>query len=419
MNSFTIIFLIFLSLYAAVQAWLAQRHIAHVEANRDRVPEAFKDRISLEEHRKAAEYTTTKTGFGRWDLLAEIVVLLLWTLGGGLELLDSLWRGFELPELATGVGVMLSMLLVGTLIDLPFSAYRTFVIEERFGFNHTTPRIFFSDLLKQTLLMLLLGGPLAAAILWLLINSGTLWWLYAWLVWMGFSLVMLWVFPVFIAPLFNKFEPLTDETLYERVTQLLERNGLSSNGIFVMDGSRRSGHGNAYFTGLGENKRIVFYDTLLESLDADEVEAVLAHEIGHYKRKHIRKMVIVMGLLSLFGLAILGQIIQHDWFYHGLGVTQPSGHMALLLFMLISPAFTFVLSPVTAWLSRRHEFEADDFAAEQADAATMVRALVKLYAENAATLTPDPLHSAFHDSHPPAPVRVAHLLAGTEQGGTA
>ncbi len=409
MNAFSTVFLVFLVLSLAIRWWLSQRHLHHIDRHRERVPEAFYDRITLQEHQKAANYTSIRTRFGRWDMLAESVILLLWTLGGGLDLLNTAWLTLNLPELATGVVVTLSVIAVMAFLDLPFSAYRTFVIEERFGFNRTTPGIFISDYFKQFFLLVALGGPLAAAVLWTLLNAGVYWWLYAWLVWLGFNLAILWAYPVLIAPIFNKFSPLNDESTRLRVEELLTRNGLNSNGIFVMDGSRRTGHGNAYFTGFGRNKRIVFFDTLLEKLNGAEIEAVLAHEIGHFKYKHIRKRVIMLAALSLAGLALLGYLMQQEWFHAGLGVNEPSGYMAMILFILVTPVFTFFLQPLTAWLSRRHEFEADEFAADQADAQTLVHALVKLYSENANTLTPDPLYSAFHDSHPPAPVRVAHL----------
>jgi STE24 endopeptidase len=409
MNKFSALFLLMLAATLAARWWLVQRQVRYVRAHRDRVPSAFHGRVSLNDHQKAADYTVAKTRFGRLHLLADAVILLLWTLGGGLAALDTLWRGLDLPPLATGTGFLLSVAIVSGLFELPFSVYRTFVIEERFGFNRTSPRLFVTDHLKQLLLLLVLGGGLAAGVLWVLLNAGPLWWLYAWVIWLAFSLLMVWGYPVFIAPLFNRFLPLEDEALRRRIEALLQRNALTTRGIFVMDGSRRSGHGNAYFTGLGANKRIVFFDTLLGQLAPDEMEAVLAHEIGHFQARHIRKRMLVLSTLSLAGLALLGWLVDQPWFYAGLGVPQPSGHTALALFMLISPAFTFVLQPLLAWLSRRHEFEADDFAASQASAGSLVRALVKLYAENASTLTPDPLYSAVYDSHPPAPVRVAHL----------
>lgn len=409
LNGFSWLFLGFLVTGVAVRLWLALRQIAHIGRYRREVPQAFRSKVSLADHQKAADYTVVKTRMGRWELIFEAALLLLWTLGGGLDLLDGLWRMLGLPELATGVGVLLSLAVIGALLDLPFGAYRTFVIEERFGFNRTGPGLFLLDHLKQLILLLILGGVLAAGVLWTLLHAGDLWWAYAWLLWLVFSLVMVWAFPVLIAPLFNRFTPLKDEVVRRRIEDLLIRNGLSSRGIFVMDGSRRSGHGNAYFTGFGAHKRIVFFDTLIDQLATDEVEAVLAHEIGHFKHHHIGKRMLLTAALSLAGLALVGWLMQQGWFYQGLGVTHPSGYMALALFVLALPVFTFFMQPLLAALSRRHEFQADDFAARQADAHTLIRALVKLYAENASTLTPDPIYSAFHDSHPPAPVRVAHL----------
>ena len=309
--------------------------------------------------------------------------------------------------------MLISAFMIMALLELPFSLYQTFVIEERFGFNKTTLTTFIGDMAKQTLLMLILGVPLAWAALWLMQESGQLWWLYLWLLWAGFSLLMLWAYPAVIAPLFNKFTLLDDENLQQRIQSLLDRCGFKSQGIYVMDGSRRSGHGNAYFTGMGQNKRIVFFDTLLKTLEADEIEAVLAHELGHFKRKHVQKRIMTMMLMSLAGLALLGWLIEQSWFYQGLGVQQPSNHLALLLFLMVSPVFTIFLQPLFSWFSRRHEFEADDYAATQASATDLIRALVKMYKENASTLTPDPLYSAFYDSHPPAPVRVAHLSTKT------
>lgn len=411
MNSFTLVFVALLAASLGLRLWLGRRHLQHIQAHRDRVPEAFRERIGLAQHQKAADYTSAKVRFARWDLVAEAAVLLLWTLGGGLALLDGAWRSLGLSPVLTGTGVLTSVFVVAALVDLPFDYYRTFVIEERFGFNRTRRGLFLSDHLKQLALLVALGAPLAAAVLWTLHHAGDLWWLYAWAIWLGFSLLLVWAYPVFIAPLFNRFQALDEGEVRRRVEGLLERNGLASDGIFVMDGSRRSGHGNAYFTGFGRSKRIVFFDTLLERLGADEVEAVLAHEVGHFKRRHIAKRLVLMALMSLAGLALLGWLMGQGWFYAGLGVAEPSGHAALALFVLVLPVFTFFLQPLGSWLSRRHEYEADDFAAAQSDPLVLVRALVKLYQENAATLTPDPLYSAFYDSHPPAPLRVAHLRA--------
>jgi STE24 endopeptidase len=310
-----------------------------------------------------------------------------------------------------GTAFILSVLVIMAVIELPFSAYRIFVIEQQFGFNRTTPRIFFTDFFKEGLLLFFIGTPLVMVILWLMAHAGSLWWVTAWAVWIGFTLLMTWVYPAFIAPLFNQFRPLEDNILRKRIEALLARNGFSSEGIFVMDGSRRSSHGNAYFTGFGKNKRIVFFDTLIGELDADELESVLAHEVGHFKCRHVIKRLALMAGLSLLGLALLGWLMKHAWFFQGLGVSQPSTHAALVLFLMAVPIFTFLLQPVLAAISRKHEFEADDFASAQADANVLIRALVKLYKGNSSTLTPDPLYSAFHDSHPPAPIRVAHLVS--------
>lgn len=409
MNELTLIFLAAIAISIAIHGWLIRRHIDHVRSHRDQVPAAFQDTIPLSAHQKAADYTQAKARFGMYDLLVGALLLLIWTLGGGLNLLDSAWQSGGLPILATGVGFVISAYALMALLEIPMSAYRTFVIEERFGFNKTTPKIFILDILKQGMLLLLIGMPLAALVLWLMLNGGALWWLYVWVAWIGFSLLMMWVYPTFIAPLFNKFRPLMDDALRTRIETLLKRNGFSSQGIFVMDGSTRSTHGNAYFTGLGTNKRIVFFDTLIDELNSEEIEAVLAHELGHFKCKHITKRIILMAAVSLIGLAFLGWLINQPWFYSGLGVTQPSAHVALVLFLIVIPVFTFFFQPMLAHISRKHEFEADDFAVKQAKADTLIQALVKLYKENANTLTPDPLYSAFHDSHPPAPVRVAHL----------
>ncbi|MGH8657835.1 MAG: M48 family metallopeptidase [Gammaproteobacteria bacterium] len=396
---------------AAVHLWLDRRQIRHVRRHRQRVPEAFTDQIPLADHQKAADYTVTHARFAQYELLLESMLLLAWTLGGGLDLLDRTWRHLELPELITGVGVMLSAFALMALLNLPVALYRTFVIEERFGFNRTTPKLFFVDLLKRALFLLGLGIPLATLVLWLIGNSGPLWWLLVWVAWLGFSLLMSWAYPVFIAPLFNNFRPLEDPDLRGRIEALLGRNGFSITGFFVMDGSLRSTHGNAYFTGFGKNKRVVFFDTLLKELEPAEVESVLAHELGHFKCRHVFKRFVLLAGLSLVGLAVLAWLIEQAWFYHGLGVSQPSVHTAIVLFVMIAPVVGVVLQPVLAALSRRHEFEADNFAAEQAHAGSLIRALVKLYRGNARTLTPDPLYSAFHDSHPPALVRVAQLVA--------
>lgn len=411
MNNFTWIFIAALAAGLVLQLWLIYRQRMHVMSRRAEVPEAFRAQIPLADHQKAADYTDAKLRLTEIELVVSTLLIGLWTLGGGLHVLDQFWRALAWSPLATGVAFIISAVVIMALLALPFSIYRTFVIEQRFGFNRTTPRLFATDLLKETVMQVALIAPLSALALWLMAASGDLWWLYVWLLWAGFILLLNWAYPTLIAPLFNKFEPLTDEALRLRIQALLQKCGFTSNGIFVMDGSRRSGHGNAYFTGLGTNKRIVFFDTLLTQLQPAEIEAVLAHELGHFKRKHVQKNLCLMLASSLLGLALLGWLIDQAWFYTGLGVQQPSLYTALMLFLLVVPVFSLFLQPVFIWLSRRDEFEADNFAAEQSDARVLAEALVKLYKESADTLTPDIVYSAFHDAHPPPPVRVEHLLS--------
>lgn len=409
MELFTSLFLAALAITLITQLWLAGRHLSHISNHRDSVPGAFADQISLDDHQKAADYTITKVKLGRIELIYGSLLLLAWTLGGGLEWLDHVWRSANFSPLVTGITFILCATIIMSLLDLPFSLYHTFVIEERFGFNRSTLAIFVSDIIKQAVLMLLIGTPLIALALWIMGSAGSLWWFYVWAVWMAFTLFMFWAYPAVIAPLFNKFTPLDDDALQQRIQSLMDKCGFRSKGIFVMDGSKRSGHGNAYFTGFGRNKRIVFFDTLLESLSPEEIEAVLAHELGHFKRKHIQKRLLSMAAMSFTGLAILGWLVQETWFYTGLGVSSKSNYMALMLFMMTLPVFTFFLSPLMAKLSRKHEFEADAYAVRQANGNDLIRALVKMYKENASTLTPDPLYSAFHDSHPPAPLRIEQI----------
>jgi len=411
MNTFTIIFLAAVALSYAVEFWLSRRQFAHVSAHRGQVPAAFRDSISLEAHQKAADYTVAKGKLGEVDRGVSVAVLLLFTLGGGIDWVAEFWMGLGLPATLAGVGIILSALVLMQLIDLPLSVYKTFVLEERFGFNRNTPKQYATDHLLQLGLMMAIGGPLLAVILWVMGAVGPLWWLLAWAILQSFSILISWAFPTFIAPLFNKFSPLEDASLRQRIEALLERCGFHSKGIFVMDGSRRSGHGNAYFTGIGNNKRIVFFDTLVNSLSHEELEAVLAHELGHFKRKHVLKMLATSAALSLAGLALLGWLMGRNWFYEGLGVSIQANATALLLFMMASPAFTLFLQPAMAYFQRRYEFEADDFASHYAKPGDLVSALVKLYRDNASTLTPDPLYSAFHYSHPPAAVRIANLEA--------
>lgn len=396
---------------AALRVWLGSRHISHILAARGSVPEQFADRISLHAHQRAADYSVTRTRFGRLALAIEIVVLLAFTLGGGLQALHDFWSP-QLQGVWYGVALIVSVMAISGLIDLPLSLYMQFVIEERFGFNRMTLRLFIVDLIKQLALGLVIGTPVLLAVLWLMAQMGERWWLYVWLFWCAFNLLILFVYPTWIAPLFNTFTPLEDAALKERIEALLSRCGFSSSGLFVMDGSKRSAHGNAYFTGFGRTKRIVFFDTLLGKLQPEEVEAVLAHELGHFHHRHIVKRIVLIFGTTLVLLFALGQLMQTDWFYTGLGVSSNDAHntaMALILFFLTVPVFTFLTTPLASLLSRRHEFEADRYAASHASAPDLVKALVKLYEDNAATLTPDPLHSLFYDSHPPAALRIARL----------
>jgi len=411
MNSFSVVFLAALTLTVAVQFWLGARQVRHVRAHRRAVPAPFRRRIPLAAHRKAADYTVARARFGLIDGAIGTALLLGWTVGGGADWLDRAWRAAGWGEVVTGVGFLVSALLIMEVLDLPAAIYRTFVIEQRFGFNRATPGLFAGDLLRQTLVLIILGVPLVAAALWLMTTAGSSWWFALWLLWAGFTLFMVWAYPTVIAPLFNRFVPLKSGALKKRIQALLKRTGFVSRGIFVMDGSRRSGHGNAYFTGLGRSKRIVFFDTLLKSLGAREIEAVLAHELGHFKLRHVVKRLILSLGMSLAALAVLGWIAGQAWFYHGLGVSEPSAHAALFLFILAGPVFGFLLRPLINWGSRRHEYEADAFAAGQTGPRPLVSALIKLYRDNAVTLTPDPLHSAFYDSHPPALDRIHHLQA--------
>jgi STE24 endopeptidase len=409
MNTFTIIFLIALIISSSIQFWLAKRQADYVADHRFAVPDAFKNKVPLEAHQKAADYTLAKIKLGNIDGTLGILILLLLTLGGGINMAFGYWASLVSSPLIAGVAATATIFLIMTLVEIPTSVYQTFVIEEKFGFNKNTVNQFIKDQLLHLGLGAAIGLPLLALILWVMDNVGPLWWLWAWGIIMGFSLLMSWLYPTVIAPLFNKFTPMQEGSLKDRIQGLLARCGFNSQGIFIMDGSRRSGHGNAYFTGLGNNKRIVFFDNLVNSLDDEELEAVLAHELGHFKCKHVIKMLIATSIMSLISLAILGWLINQPWFYTGLGVEQPSNAAALLLFILVSSTFTFFMQPVSAYFQRKFEFEADDFAANNAKASKMISGLVKLYEENANTLTPDPLYSAFHYSHPPAAIRIAHL----------
>ena len=412
MHTFTLIFLIALLLTTVTQIWLSARHIRHVRAHQEKVPEEFASQISLTDHQKAADYTCAKTRVGYPSILLHVVLLLAFTLGGGLNLLSEFWSAWLSDPLAHGMALIISTFFIMSVVEIPLSYYRTFVIEEQYGFNKMTSTMFFTDLVKQAALGLLLGVPLLFGVLWLMEKMGENWWLYAWLAWIAFNLFVLAIFPTWIAPLFNKFTPLEDATLKTRIEHLMNKCGFKASGLFVMDGSRRSNHGNAYFTGFGKTKRIVFFDTLLSRLNPAEIEAVLAHELGHFKHRHVIKRIVISFAMSLAFLWMLGYLMEQRWFYEGLGVSVsavPSTAMALLLFFLVMPVFTFLLHPLSSIYSRKHEFEADAYAAQNSSADDLIHALVKLYQDNAATLTPDPLHSAFYDSHPPASIRVAHL----------
>jgi STE24 endopeptidase len=410
---FSLLFVTFFMLTLVLRFWLASRHIRHIASNRAAVPADFATTVTLPAHQKAADYTIAKTRFGLAGLLWGGVVLMGFTLLGGLQALSTSVLHVTGPGMLHQVGLLLAFAVVSGVLDLPFDWYRQFVLEERFGFNKMTVGLWLGDMAKGALLGAVIGLPLVWVVLTLMEKTGALWWLWAWIVWSGFQLLMMVLYPTVIAPLFNKFTPLADDSLKGRIEGLMARVGFASKGLFVMDGSKRSAHGNAYFSGFGSNKRIVFFDTLLERLAPQEIEAVLAHELGHFKLKHIVKRLSVMFAISLALLALLGYLKTQAWFYTGLGVNPLMGDsndaMALILFMLVLPVFTFVLSPIGSITSRKHEFEADAFAARHTDYRDLVSALVKMYEDNASTLTPDPLHSAFYDSHPPASVRVRHL----------
>jgi STE24 endopeptidase len=409
MNTFTIVFLFALLISYGIQFWLSMRQKAYVSQHRDKVPTAFQDRVSLTAHQKAADYTVEKIRLGDIDAGVGILFLLLLTLGGCISLVFEFWSTFELSPMIAELAAVASLFLLMTVIEIPFSLYQTFVIEEKYGFNKNTVGQFAKDQLISIALTFGIGLPIMALILWVMSSIGELWWLYAWVIIISFSLLMSWLFPTVIAPLFNKFTPMQDGSLKDRIQNLLQRCGFNSQGIFIMDGSRRSGHGNAYFTGLGNNKRIVFYDTLVNSLDEEELEAVLAHELGHFKCKHVIKMLVASSVMTLISFAVLGWLITQAWFFDGLGVTTHSNAAALLLFMLVSPVFTIFMQPISSYFQRKFEFEADEFATRNAQGKKMISGLVKLYEENANTLTPDPLYSAFHYSHPPAAIRIAHI----------
>ena len=417
---FSTVFAALLVAGLAIKYWLATRQIRYVVQHRHEVPTAFAQNITLAAHQKAADYTLTKSRFGLLELAFGTTVLVGWTLMGGLDVLNTWllsWLGNSYSGMTQQLALLVSFVLIGGIVELPFTLYKTFVIEERFGFNKMTLKLWLLDGVKSTLIGALIGLPIAALILWLMGAAGNLWWLWTWCVWMGFNLLLLVLYPTVIAPMFNKFKPLEDEVLKTRVTALMQRCGFAAKGLFVMDGSKRSGHANAYFTGFGASKRVVFYDTLLAKLSPAEVDAVLAHELGHFKHKHVIKRIIAMFAMSLLGFALLGWLSTQVWFYTGLGVMPnsalnggvPNNALALLLLMLAMPAFTFFISPLFAQLSRKHEFEADAYAIAQTAGNDLASALLKLYEDNASTLTPDPLFVKFYYSHPPASERLSRM----------
>jgi STE24 endopeptidase len=416
-QSFSLLFAAFLLATLAVKLWLSSRHIRHIAQHRDAVPAQFAHKIPLAAHQKAADYTIAKTRLKIVLLVVNAVVLLGFTLLGGLQWLSMALFDVAGAGMVYQLGLIAAVTLIGSVVDLPFDYYKQFRLEEQFGFNKMTPGLFFSDMLKHTLVGAAIGLPLIWVTLALMEKAGALWWLYAWFIWCGFQIFMLGFYQNLIAPLFNKFTPLQDESLRSRIEGLMQRVGFASKGLFVMDGSRRSAHGNAYFSGFGAAKRIVFFDTLLSRLAPNEIEAVLAHELGHFKLNHVIQRIVVMFVISLGLLAVLGYLKNQVWFYQGLGVepmmAASNDAMALILFMFALPVFTFLFSPVLSITSRKNEFEADAFAAKHSNSQDLISALVKLYEDNASTLTPDPLHSAFYDSHPPASIRVEKLLTAS------
>jgi STE24 endopeptidase len=413
---FTLFFIAFLLTEILLRLWLATRQIRHIKENREHIPVEFSERVSLHSHQRAADYTLAKMRLNMLERVADAAILVGFTLLGGLQYLDThLGLAIE-NEMGRQLALIGSVVALLGLLNIPFSAWRKFGLEARFGFNRVTPGLFITDALKGLLISVLLGAPLAASLLWVMAHAGAYWGWWAWIIWVGFSFLILWLFPTVIAPLFNKFTPLDNPEISERVYGLARRCGFALRGLFVMDGSKRSAHGNAYFTGFGKARRIVFFDTLLARLNTDEIEAVLAHELGHFKHRHVIKRMIASFGLALVFLQILSWLCGQTWFYTGLGVVpqfgRPNDALALILFFLAMPVFTFWATPLASWLSRRDEFQADRYAVTQCSAPPLISALVKLYDDNAATLTPDPIHSAVYDSHPPAVVRIQHLKHG-------
>ena len=419
-DALTLIFALALAGHLLLQFWLSGRQIRHVAAHRAQVPRPFDATITLPAHQRAADYTVAKARFGLLELAWGAALTLAWTLLGGLSALNSALYASLGSGLAQQMALVGAFTLVNSVLELPFSLYSTFVIEEQFGFNKTTARLWLQDLVKSVLLGAAIGGPLLALVLWLMAAAGTHWWLWTWAVWMGFNLLAMLIYPTWIAPWFNKFTPLQDEALTQRVQALMQRCGFQAQGFYVMDGSKRSAHANAYFTGFGTSKRVVFYDTLLARLSPEEVDAVLAHELGHFTHKHLPKRIVAIFAMSLAGFALLGWLGTQVWFYTGLGVLPnlqgPNDALALMLFLLAMPAFTGFLGPLFAQLSRKHEFEADAYAMAQTRGADLASALLKLYEDNASTLTPDPWYVKFYYSHPPASERLARMYPGSAIG---
>ena len=410
-NFFTFIFLFAILTSVIALLWLNFRQDRAIKISFNEVPEGFKETITLEDHQKAGRYTQAKLLANHFEIIFSTIVLLIWTLGGAMNWLDVFWYEKISDPIWLGTVFILSIMLIASFIDLPFSIYRNFILEERFGFNRMTIKTFTSDLIKELILTLALGMPLIYAILYLMNMStiGDYWWIYVWAILSLFTITMMWIYPTFIAPIFNKFKPLENNSLRNRIDSLLERTGFGSDGIFIMDGSKRSSHGNAYFTGIGRNKRIVFFDTLLKGMEDEEIEAILAHELGHFHHKHVRQRIVSSFIFSLTSLALLGYLIKQGWFFHGLGIPEPSSHTALVLFSLTLPVFSFFITPISNLISRKHEFQADAFAASHTDANDLISSLTKLYRENSSTLSPDKYYSAFHDSHPSAILRIARL----------
>jgi len=410
-NFFTFIFLFAILTSVLALLWLNFRQDKAIKNSFNEVPEGFQETITLSDHQKAGHYTQAKLLANHFEIIFSTIVLLIWTLGGAMNWVDVFLHERISDPILLGTVFILSIMLIASFIDLPFSIYRNFILEERFGFNQMTIKTFTGDLIKELILTLALGMPLIYAILYLMNMSaiGDYWWIYVWAILSLFTITMMWIYPTFIAPIFNKFKPLENNSLRNRIDNLLERTGFGSDGIFVMDGSKRSSHGNAYFTGIGKNKRIVFFDTLLKGMEEKEIEAILAHELGHFHHKHVRQRIVSSFIFSLASLALLGYLIKQGWFFHGLGISEPSAHTALVLFSLTLPVFSFFITPISNLISRKHEFQADAFAASHTDANDLISSLTKLYRENSSTLSPDRYYSAFHDSHPSAILRIARL----------